>query len=106
MLREGVPEGGGGDGEGSVPPGFVLGYGDGEEVCICGTEGAERSVWVEKVGEVGWGLIVKGFKSEKEEFKFDSLGNGEPVEALQDGCNVITGAGVGEEAGGGVLDVL
>ena len=35
--REGVPEGRGGDGEGSVPQGAILGLGDGgEEVGISG----------------------------------------------------------------------
>ena len=106
MLRERVPEGGGGDRESSVPQGSVLGHGDGEEVCVGGTEGAGGSVRVEQVGEVGGGLVVEGFMGEKEEFKLNALANGEPVEVLEDRGDVITGAGVSEKAGGGVLDVL
>lgn len=54
MLGERVPEGGGSDREGSVPPGSVLGFGErGEEVGVGGAEVAGGVVWLQKVGEVG-----------------------------------------------------
>ena len=51
--REGVPEGRGGDGEGSVPQGVVLGPGDrGEKVGISGAQGANGGVAMEEIGQV------------------------------------------------------
>ena len=58
---------------------------------------------VEQVGEVAGGLVVEGFVGEEEDFEVDPVRNGEPVE---DRGDVLTGAGVGEQAGGRVLDVL
>ena len=78
----------------------------GQKVGIRGTEGAGGSVVVEQVGEVAGGLVVKGFVSEKKEFKVNALWDGEPVEILEDGGDVVTGAGVSEQTCGGVLDVL
>ena len=48
---------------------------------------------------------MEGFVGE-EDFKLDALGNREPVEALKDGSDVITGMGVGEETGSRVFDVF
>ncbi|XP_062325496.1 uncharacterized protein LOC134026615 [Osmerus eperlanus] len=67
------------------------------EVGIRGTEGAGGSVVVEQVGEVAGGLVVKGFVSEKKDFKVNALWHGEPVEVLEDGGDVVTGAGVSEQ---------
>ena len=37
---------------------------------------------------------------------FDSLFDREPVEVLEEWCDVVSGAGAGEQAGSGVLYVL
>ena len=47
MFGKGVPEGGGSNREGSIPPGSVFGLGDSEENGIRRTEGAGRDVTVE-----------------------------------------------------------
>ena len=47
--REGVPEGRGGDGKGSVPQGAILGLGDGEKVGISGAEAASGGVAMEEI---------------------------------------------------------
>ena len=106
MFGEGVPEGRGSNREGSVAPGPTSGLRDGEKVGIGRAEGAGSGVGVEQVCEVGWGLVVEGFVGEKEEFKLDTLRDREPVETLKHGGDVVTGAGVGEEASRRVLDVL
>ena len=59
---------------------------------------------VQQVCEVGGGLIVEGFVSNQEDFEVDSLTDGGPVEVLEDGSDVVSGAG--EEAGSRVLDML
>lgn len=64
MFWEGAPEGGGSNGEGSAPPGSVLGLGDGEKVGIGRAKAAERGVRVEQVCEVRGGLVVEGFMGE------------------------------------------
>lgn len=64
MFWKGVPEGGGSKGEGSVPPGSVLGLGDGEKVGIGRAEAAGRGVRVEQVCEVRGGLVVESFMGE------------------------------------------
>ena len=42
----------------------------------------------------------------KEYFELDSLFDREPVEVLEDWCDVVSGVGAGEQAGSGVLYVL
>ena len=67
VMGERVPEGGGGDGEGSVPPGSVLGSGGrGEEVGISRSEVAGGGVMVKEVSEVGGGEVVEGLVSDEE----------------------------------------
>ena len=61
---------------------------------------------VEQIGKVGGCLVVERFVNEDECFELNLLRDGEPVEFLEDGGDVVTGAGVGEQAGSGVLDVL
>ena len=61
---------------------------------------------VEQVGEVGGGLVVEGFVGEEENFGLNTLFDWEPVEFLEDRGDVISGAGVSEKTGGGVLDIL
>ena len=80
MFGEGVPEGGGSSREGSVPPCSVLSLGDGEKKCIRGAEGTWRDVWVEKVREVGGGLVMECFMGEEEDLEFYPLLDKEPVE--------------------------
>ena len=77
-----------------------------EEICIRGTEGAGRVMAVEQIGKVGRCLVVEGFVSEDEYFELNPLRDGEPVEFLEDGGDVVAGAGEGEQAGSRVLDVL
>lgn len=89
MFGEGIPEGGGSNGEGSVSPGSVLGFRDSEEVGIRGAEVTGRGVVVEQVSEVGGGLVVEGFVGEKEEFELNTLRDGEPVEVLEDRGDMI-----------------
>lgn len=61
---------------------------------------------VEHVREVGGGLAVEGFVGEEEDLEIDSVQDREPVYVLQDRGYMFMGAGVGEETGGRVLDVL
>lgn len=49
---------------------------------------------------------MEGFEGEEEYFVLDAVQDGEPVEILEDWGDVITGAGVSEEAGSRVLDIL
>ena len=106
VFGRGAPEGGGSNREGSIPPGSVIGLRDSEENGIRRTKGAGRDVRVEKVCEVGGGLVVECFMGEEEDFKFNPLCNREPVEVPEDRSDVVTGAGVSEEASSRVLDVL
>jgi len=55
------------------------------------------SVVVEQVGKVAGGLTMEGFVSEEKDFVADPLCDGEPVKVLENGSDVITGAGVGEQ---------
>ena len=52
---------------------------------------------MEQVSEVGRSLIMEGFVCKEEDFELNALWNWEPVEVLEDGSDVITGAGVGEQ---------
>lgn len=61
---------------------------------------------LKEVGEVGRGQVMEGFVSDEEDLEMNALLNGEPVELLKDGGDVVSRAGVGEEAGGRVLNVL
>lgn len=61
---------------------------------------------LQEVGEVGRGQVMEGFVGEEEELVLDAVLNREPVELLEDGGDVFSGAGVGEEAGSRVLNVL
>ena len=107
MLGARVPEGGCSYGEGSVTPGPVLGSEWWrQEVGIRGAEAAGRSVVVEQVGEVAGGLVVEGFVGEEEDYEMDALRDREPVELLEDWGDVVTGAGVGEQASSRVLYAL
>ena len=50
--------------------------------------------------------MVEGFKGEEECLENYVLFDGEPVERVENGSDVITGPGVGKEAGSRVLDQL
>ena len=43
---------------------------------------------------------------EEEDFELNALWDREPVEVLEDGGNVFTGAGVGEQTSSRVLNVM
>lgn len=60
---------------------------------------------VQQVHEVRWGLVMEGFEGEMKNFKLNAIGNREPVEVVKDVGYVVTGAGLGEETGSGVLNV-
>ena len=61
---------------------------------------------MEHVSEVRRGLVMEGFVGKKKDFECDAEWDGEPVQVVKDGGDVLSGTGVSEEAGGGVLDVL
>lgn len=61
---------------------------------------------VEEVREIGGGQVVEGFKGGEQQFKFYPLFDWEPVEVLEDRGDVISGAGMSEQTGSRVLDVL
>lgn len=80
VMRERIPEGGGGDREGSVSPGLVLGLdGRDEEVDMGRSKMAGRGVIVKEVSEAGGGKVAKGLESDEKNFKLDSLLDEEPV---------------------------
>ena len=51
---------------------------------------------MEEVSQVGWGQVMEGFVGHEEDFVLDSLGDGEPVELVKDGGDMVTDRGVGE----------
>ena len=61
MIGECVPEVGGSDREGPVPPGAVLGLADLQEVGFAGAEGAGGDIRFEEVGEVRRCQVIEGF---------------------------------------------
>ncbi len=52
------------------------------------------------------GLVVEGFVSEEQCFELDPVRDREPVDILRERGDMVTGAGVGEEVCGRVLDIL
>ena len=95
-LGEFIPEGGGGHGEGPVAPGSALGLGDLEEASPTGPEGTSRDMWLEEVGEVRGSQVMQCFVGGEEYFEVDSLFDRQPVEVMEDWCDVVSGAGAGE----------
>ena len=63
-------------------------------------------MWYEEVGEVGWSQVIERFVGGEEHFEVDSLFDRQPVEVMKDRCDVFSGAGTGEQAGTGILDIL
>ena len=55
---------------------------------------------MEQVCKVRWGHVVKCFICEEDDFELDAVSDGEPVEITEDGGDVVSGAGVGEQACG------
>ena len=107
MRWEWVPEGRCCNGECPITPG-ALGFfgGEFEEVGIAGSEGTGGGVDVKEVRNVLGCLVVEGLIGGDEDFEIDSLFDREPVEVTEDWCDVVSGAGVGEQAGGRVLNIL
>ena len=79
MVGECIPEVGGGDREGPVPPGAVLGLSDLQEVGFAGPEGAGGDVWFEEIGEIRRCQVIEGFVGGDKDFEVNSLLDGEPV---------------------------
>jgi len=79
------------------------------EECRGGIRGAEPTGWsvmVKQIGQVAGGPVMEGFVSEEKDFGLDTFWDGEPVEGLENRGDVITGAGVGEQASSRVLNIL
>ena len=49
---------------------------------------------------------MKCLEGGDEDFEVYSLLDREPVQVSENWCNMVSGAGGGEQAGGGVLDIL
>ena len=60
----------------------------------------------EEVRQIGGGQTVESFVCEQEYFEGYAGFDGEPVEREEDRGDVVTGSGVGEEAGSRVLNHL
>ena len=56
-----------------------------------GTKGTGRYRDVNKVGKVRGGEVVDGFECVEQDFVLDVVCDGEPVELLQDGSDVMGG---------------
>ncbi len=88
------------------PPGSVPGPdGGGQDFNISRARGVGCTVSMEDLRQVGWGQVMEGFVGQ-EKFEMDSLGDGEPVELIEDGGDVVTGPRVGDHVGSRILDVL
>ena len=55
---------------------------------------------MEQVCEVGRGQVIKCFVCEEDDFELYAVSDGQPVQVTEDGGDVISGAGVGEQACG------
>ena len=60
----------------------------------------------EEVRQVWGGQVVEGFEGQEQYFEVNALFDGEPVESVENWGDVVTGPGVGEEAGSRVLNHL
>ena len=61
---------------------------------------------LQEVCKVWRGQVIEGFVGDEQNFVMDALLYREPVKLLKDGGDVVSGAGVGEETGSGVLNIL
>lgn len=61
---------------------------------------------VQEVSEEGECKVTESFVGDQEDFKRDSVLDRQPVEVLEDWSDVVPGAGVSEQKGSQVLDVL
>ena len=59
-----------------------------------------------EVRQVGWGQVTESLKGQEEYFEINVLFDWEPVESGENGSNVFTGPGVGNEASSRFLDNL
>ena len=103
---ESVPERGCGNGKGPVTPGPELGPWDYQAVGVRGPEVTGGGVVAEEVREVGGSKVVQSFEGREKYFEVYPVFNREPVEVMKDGGDVFSAAGGGEQAGGGILNVL
>ena len=51
---------------------------------------------VEEFGEVTGGQVIESFVGDGEYFEFNPVFHGEPVEFMEDGSDMVSGAGSGE----------
>lgn len=54
---------------------------------------------MEKGRQVCGGEVVNSFKCYDKDLEVDAMFNGEPVKLLKDGCDVVSGRGLGDYAG-------
>lgn len=77
---------------------------DDQEVVVRGKEGTQSGVGVERVYNLGGGLVMEGFMGEWENFEFDAIRGWQPMKVLEDRRDVVTGTCV--EVGSSVLNVF
>ncbi len=56
-----------------------------QELSISRAECAGGSLSMEELRQVGWGQVIEGFVGHEEDFEMNSLGDGQPVELIEDG---------------------
>ena len=61
---------------------------------------------VKEISKVGESKVMECFEGEKKDFEVYAVGDRKPVKVLEDGGDVVIGAGVRRQVGGGVLDIL
>lgn len=61
---------------------------------------------VKEISKVGGSKVMECFEGEKKDFEVYAVGDRKPVKVLEDGGDMVVGAGVSEQASGGVLDTL
>lgn len=61
---------------------------------------------MEELGQVRGGEVMDGFECKEKDFVVDTVSDGEPVELLEDRCNVVGGWRVCDDACSRVLDQL
>ncbi|KAJ0009062.1 hypothetical protein NQD34_016477 [Periophthalmus magnuspinnatus] len=98
-MGEGVPELGSRAAEGSAPHSDKTGRRDSEVQGRGGAEGAGRCGDVNEVRQVWRGQVVESFVCEEYDFVVYAVRDGEPVELLQDRCDVVMRGCVCDNAG-------
>ena len=55
---------------------------------------------MDQISQVWRGEVVNGLEGQEQDFILDALCDGEPVELLENGCDVVYGRSVCDDAGG------